>query len=92
MPLMHACFGADVASGDMYCPKRQIPLPTGKGPKMVYNKGLPHKTVAAGVPVFGAKDKKEKLTCDEAAKATLWTKSEAAVGVFAIPADPAGCL
>ena len=92
MPLMQACFGADVASGDMYCPKHQAPVPTGKGPKLLYNKGLPQKTVAAGVPVFGPKDKKEKLTCDDAAKTTLWAKSEAAVGAFTIPADPTGCL
>jgi len=81
MPFMKACFAADAASGDMYCPSKKAVLPTAKGPKILYNKGLPHTTVAAGVPVFGPKDKKEKLTVDDAAKETLWAKSEAAVGL-----------
>ena len=55
----------------------------------MYNKGLPHKTIAAGVPVFGTNDKKEKHCTSAEAKRTLWTKSDAAVGMlFALQGFP----
>ena len=81
MPLMLAAFGADVTSGDMYCPSKTVPLPKPPGVKMVYNKGLPQKTIAAGVPLKKG-DKKERDSISEENKATLWAKSEAAVGAF----------
>jgi len=80
MPLMQACFGADVASGDMYCPSKSTLLPKPPGIKRVYNKGLPQKTIAAGVPLKKG-DKKEAGSVSAANKETLWAKSEVATGI-----------
>uniref|UniRef100_A0A7S4MVT8 Protochlorophyllide reductase n=1 Tax=Prymnesium polylepis TaxID=72548 RepID=A0A7S4MVT8_9EUKA len=81
LPLMAACFASDAASGDMYCPSKKAVLPTGAGPKIIYNKGPPFKTIVAGVPIYGPSDKKERDTVKPENLAILWEKSEAATGV-----------
>lgn len=79
MPMMQAAFAADVSSGDMYCPEKKffLPPPTAK---LVYNKGLPKKTIAAGEPVY-ENDSKEIRSINSEYQSVLWTKSEDAVGI-----------